>query len=178
MQLLEERFPAVAGGSAVAVFAAPRRRAARQLPAEPSRSALAQVAGSSTLRAVGDPFAADRVSADGRIAFAEITLDVPSTELGRHGAAAMAAALEPARAGGVTAELGGEAAFLNGKKASGAEGLGLLAALVILVSPSGRSSPPLVPIVLALVAVAVGLAASRCWPGPWTSPPPRRRSVR
>jgi RND superfamily putative drug exporter len=157
-QLLEKRFPAVAGGSAVAVFAAPQGEKLSSF--RPGvESALSQVARIEHVASVGDPFATDRISADGRVGYAEITLDVPSTELGRPGAAAMAKALHPARANGLTAELGGEAAMLNSKKSSGAEGIGILAALVILVIVFGTLVAALVPIVLALVAVAVGVSS-------------------
>jgi RND superfamily putative drug exporter len=157
-RLLEKRFPAVAGGSAVAVFAAPR---GEQLSSFRSgvESALSRVSDIEHVAKVSDPFATGRVSADGRVGYAEITLDVPSTELGRPGAAAMADALHPARADGLTAELGGEAATLNAKKSSGAEGIGVLAALVILVIVFGTLVAALVPIVLALVAVAVGVSS-------------------
>jgi RND superfamily putative drug exporter len=155
-RLLEERFPQAAGGSAVAVFAAPE---GEQLTTFRSgiESALSQVAAVEHVASVTDPFATGRVSDDGRIAFAEITLDVPSTEFGREAAATMTAALDPARAGGVSAELGGDAAFLNAPKASGYEAIGILAALVILVIAFGTVVAALVPIVLALAAVAVGL---------------------
>jgi RND superfamily putative drug exporter len=158
MQLLHDRFPQAAGGSAVAVFAAPPgQRVDAFRPGV--QSALAQVAAMTHVAKVSDPFATGRVSADGRIAYAQITLDVQSTELGRPAAAAMARALEPARESGLTAELGGEAAFLNGKKSSGAEGIGVLAALVILVVVFGTLVAAIVPILLALVAVAVGVAS-------------------
>ncbi len=155
--LLEERFPAVAGGSGVAVFAADP---GEQLTAHRAeiKASLAQVAGIEHVAAVTDPFETDRISADGRVGYAEISLDVPSTELGRPAAAEITEALEPARAGGVQAELGGDAAFLNAeKKSSPAEAVGLLAALVVLVVAFGTIVAALVPIVLALVAVAVGL---------------------
>ncbi len=108
---------------------------------------------------MSDPFETDRVSADGRIGYAEITLDVPSTEFGRDTAAEVVDALEPARAGGLTAEFGGDAAFLNAEeKSSGAEAVGLVAALVVLLVAFGTIVAALVPIALALVAVGVGLS--------------------
>jgi RND superfamily putative drug exporter len=157
-KLLEERFPRAAGGSAVAVFAAPE---GEQLTSFRSgvESALSRVAELEHVAGVSDPFATGRVSADGRVGFAEITLSVPSTELGLPGAAAMAKALDPARADGLTAELGGEAAVLNSEKSSGAEGIGVLAALVILVIVFGTLVAALVPIALALIAVAVGVSS-------------------
>jgi putative drug exporter of the RND superfamily len=157
MDLLEERFPEAAGGSAVAVFAAPEGQQVTSYRAG-VESALAQVAAIDHVAAVSDPFATGRVSADGRVAFAEIALDVPSTEFGRATAAEVGEDLAPARAGGVQAEFGGDAAFLNAeKKSSPAEAVGILAALVILLVAFGTVVAALVPIVLALVAVGVGL---------------------
>ena len=155
-KLLEERFPQAAGGTAVAVFAAPEGEELTSFRAG-VESAISRVAAIEHVATVSDPFAANRVSDDGRIAFAEIILDVPSTEFGREAAASMTEALDPARTSGVTAELGGDAAFLNAPKKTGYEAVGVLAALVILVIAFGTVVAALVPIVLALAAVAVGL---------------------
>jgi putative drug exporter of the RND superfamily len=156
IELLRERFPQVAGGTAVAVFAAPGGRSVTDARAGID-AALAQVRAIDHVSAVTDPFASQRVSADGRVAYAEITLDVPSTEFGRPAAAAVTQALEPARAAGVEAEFGGDAAFLNAvKKTSPAEAVGLLAALVILLVAFGTVVAALVPIGVAVVAVAIG----------------------
>jgi putative drug exporter of the RND superfamily len=157
MVLLEERFPEAAGGSAMAVFAAP---AGARL--EHYRStvdgAVARIAGVEHVATVADPFAAGSVSPDGRIGFALITFDQPSTELGPAPLAALADAMAPARAAGVAAEVGGDAAFINAEtETSGAEAAGLLAALVVLVVAFGTIVAALVPIALTLVAVAVGL---------------------
>jgi RND superfamily putative drug exporter len=156
MKVLEERFPGVSGGTAVVVFAAPE---GKQLTSYRSgvESALSRVAAVKHVATVSDPFAAGHVSADGRIGFADITLDLPSTQFGRPAAAEMTAGLAPARTGGLSAELGGDAAFLNAPKSSGSEAIGVLAALVILVIAFGTVVAALVPIVLALVAVAVSL---------------------
>jgi len=156
MDLLEDRFPEVAGGSAVAVFAAADGEQLDRYRADIT-SALSQVAEVEHVASVGDPFAADRVSEDGRIGFAEITLDVASTEFGRESAAAVVDALEPARDSGLTAEFGGDAAFLNAdEESSGAEVVGVLAALIVLLIAFGTVVAALVPITLALVSVAVG----------------------
>jgi putative drug exporter of the RND superfamily len=122
-------------------------------------SALSQVATVQHVATVSDPFETGRVSADGRVGFAEITLNVPSTEFGRDTAAELVNALAPARAGGVQAEFGGDAAFLNAEEeSSGAEVVGIVAALVVLLVAFGTVLAALVPIVLALVAVGVGLS--------------------
>ncbi len=158
IELLEERFPEAAGGTAVAVFAAPDGKKVDGFrPAV--ESALAQVASIEHVATVSDPFATGRVSDDGRVAFAEITLDVPSTEFGRDTAATLVDALKPARADGLRAEFGGDAAFLNAEEeSSGAEVVGIVAALVVLLVAFGTVVAALVPIALALVAVGVGLS--------------------
>jgi RND superfamily putative drug exporter len=68
-------------------------------------------------------------------------------------------ALDAARDDGLVAEVGGDAAFVNSEtKASGAEVVGLVAALIILVIAFGAAVAAVVPIVLALVAVGIGLS--------------------
>ena len=158
MDLLHERFPAVAGGTAVAVFAAPDGQHVTDFgPAV--ESALSRVGGVEHVAAVGDPFAAGHVSADGRIAYADITLDVPSTQFGRATAATLVQDLKTAQVDGLQAEFGGDAAFLNAaQEKSGSEVFGLVAALVVLLVAFGTVVAALVPVVLALVAVGVGLA--------------------
>jgi RND superfamily putative drug exporter len=157
MVLLEERFPEAAGGSAMVVFAAPAgERLERHRPAVDGT--VARIAGMEHVATVTDPFAAGTVSPDGRVGFAEIAFDRPSTDLGPAVLAALAGAMAPARAAGVAAELGGDAAFINAEtETSGAEAAGLLAALVVLVVAFGTVVAALVPIALTLVAVAAGL---------------------
>lgn len=73
---------------------------------------------------------------------------------------ALSDAIEPVRGDGVVAELGGDAVFINAETpTSGAEAAGLLSALVILVVAFGTIVAALVPIALALVAVAAGLGS-------------------
>jgi len=157
MELLQERFPEAAGGSAMAVFAAPEgERLVGHRPA--IDAAVARIAEVEHVATVADPFTAGTVSPDGRIGFAQIAFDRPSTELGPAPVAAIAEALAPARPAGVAAELGGDAAFINAEtETSGAEASGLLAALVVLVVAFGTIVAALVPIALTLVAVATGL---------------------
>jgi RND superfamily putative drug exporter len=157
MKLLEERFPDAAGGSAMAVFAAPKgERLERRRRAVDA--AVARISGVEHVARVADPFTAGTVSPDGRIGFAEVAFDLPSTELGPEPLTAITDAMEPAREAGVEAELGGDAAFINAEtETSGTEVAGLLAALVVLVVAFGTIVAALVPIALALAAVATGL---------------------
>jgi putative drug exporter of the RND superfamily len=157
MGLLDERFPKAAGGSAMAVFAAGEGdRLARHRPA--IEAALARIAKVEHVVAVADPFEAGTVSPDGRIGFAELSFDLPAADLGPAPFEALAGAVEPARAAGVTAELGGDAVFINAEEqTSGTEAVGILAALVVLVVAFGTVVAALIPIGLALVAVAAGV---------------------
>ncbi|GAA2010346.1 MMPL family transporter [Catenulispora yoronensis] len=157
--LLAERFPTASDGSAMAVFAAPEgQRLDRFRPAVDA--AVARIGTTAKVTKVSDPFASGTISPDGRIGFAEIVFDRPSRELGLGPITAIVKTLEPARTAGLTAELGGEAAYVNAAPpSSGTEAVGLLVALVVLVVAFGTVMAALVPIALALVAVAAGLAA-------------------
>jgi RND superfamily putative drug exporter len=157
MRLLGERFPEAAGGSAMAVFAVDdggtldSRRAVIE-------AAVARIAEVEHVVAVAEPFEAGTVSPDGRVGFAEVAFDLPAADLGPAPFQALADAIEPARAAGITAELGGDAVLINAQQeTSGTEAVGLLAALVVLVVAFGTVVAALVPMALALVAVAVGL---------------------
>ncbi len=157
MELLEERFPEAAGGSAMAVFAAPDGTTVAD-QRDAIGAALDEVRTGEHVAAVADPFDVGTVSADGTIAFAEITFDVPSTELGPEPPGAAFDALAPARDAGLQAEIGGDAAFVNSEaEPAAAEAVGLVVALVVLVVAFGTVVAALVPISLAMVAVASGL---------------------
>lgn len=156
-ELLEERFPEAAGGTALAVFAVPDgQRLDRHRPAV--EATIARIGQVPHVAAVADPFTAGTVSPDGRIGYAEIVFDVPPLDVGPEPLAAIADTLAPARDAGLTAELGGDTAFINAEtETSGAELAGIVAALVVLLVAFGTVVAALVPITLALVAVAAGL---------------------
>jgi len=66
----------------------------------------------------------------------------------------------PAKRRGLSVELGGDAVFVNAEgETSGAEAVGLLVALVVLVVAFGTIVAALVPITLALVAVGLGVGS-------------------
>ncbi|WP_395109741.1 MMPL family transporter [Actinomadura sp. SCN-SB] len=157
-ELLRERFPEASGGSAVAVFAVQEgQRVERHRPA--IQAALARMARKPHVKAVADPFTPGTVSPDGRVAYATLTFDRPSTELGWEPLEEVAGTLKPVRDAGAMAELGGEAAFINAKPVnSGTELVGVLAALVVLIVAFGTVAAALLPVALALVTVGAGVA--------------------
>jgi RND superfamily putative drug exporter len=160
MDLLEERFPDAAGGTAMAVFAAPEGQ--RLDSREPAvADALGRIADVAQVATVVDPFTAGTVSPDGRIGYAQISFDVSTMDVESATVTAIGEAMQPARDAGLAAELGGDAAFLNAESsASGAEGIGLLVALFVLIVAFGAVLAALVPIMLALAAVGVGLGVT------------------
>ncbi|MGB2570872.1 MMPL family transporter [Micromonospora citrea] len=159
MELLEERFPDASRGSAMAVFAVPTgQRLEHHRPAVDE--AVARIADRAHVIAVANPFTTGTVSPDGRIGYAVITFDMSAAEVDPQTLAAIVDAMGPARDAGVVAELGGDAAFINAEtQTSGAELAGLLAALVVLVVAFGTVVAALVPVLLAVVAVATGMGA-------------------
>ncbi|CAN5892014.1 MMPL family transporter [soil metagenome] len=157
MELLDERFPEAAGGTAMIVFAVDEDETldSRRAVIE---DALARAAKVDPVVAVADPFAAGAIAPDGRVGFAELTFGLPATDLGPAPFKALTDAIEPARTAGLTIELGGDAVFINADaETSGTEAVGLLVALVVLVVAFGTVVAALVPIGLAVVAVALGV---------------------
>ncbi|MDY7102434.1 MAG: MMPL family transporter [Actinomycetota bacterium] len=157
--LLTERFPSLAGGTATLVF-----RSGSTFTDEVERAAIeasiAEVRALDDVVAVSDPLADEAPrSPDGTIALAEVQYAVPSFEVGPDGAEDLEHALGPARDAGVQAEAGGDVPFSNAPtETGGAEVVGILAAIVILAVAFGSIVAMGVPIVLALVGLAVGMS--------------------
>ena len=99
------------------------------------------------VESVADPFAAGTISADGRIGYAELTLDVPEREMGKPAFAVLSEAVSGIEAPGLRVELGGDAVFLNAADESSAHmGIGLLVALLVLLVVFGTLVAAVVPI--------------------------------
>jgi RND superfamily putative drug exporter len=162
VDLLEQRFPARAGDSATVVLAVnggTLSGAASRAAVEQALEAAKQIPG---VKSVGDPFAADGgdVSADGRIAYADVQFSKPAFEV----PAASIDRLEHDVAAAVdgtpvTAEFTGSVILNSETPETGvSELLGLAAAMVILLVVFGSVVAMGLPILLALVSVGIGLA--------------------
>jgi RND superfamily putative drug exporter len=103
--------------------------------------------------AVQDPFSGDAVSRDGTIAYATVALDGTSGAVPRAAVERLIETAEAARGDGLEVELGGDAVRYVDAGGGGAESIGTLAALVILVFLFGSLLAASIPIVTALVAV-------------------------
>ena len=158
LDLLDEGFPEAAKGKVLVVFAAEDGETLESHRADVD-AVLTDVATLDHVASVSDPFAAGTVSADGRIGYAEMTLDAPQRELGKPAFTVLSNAVSGVEVPGLQVELGGDAVFLNAEDDTGHTGIGLLVALLVLVVVFGTLVAAVVPIGLAIVAVGAGIGA-------------------
>ncbi len=154
LDLLNEKFPGTGGTQAQIVFSVP----APETLANPQRrqaieATLAQLRKDPQVELVTDPFQAGTVSKNGRIAYATVAYPVP---VGNVTSAAKNALLDsggPAKAAGITVNFGGQVA--QASTTSDTESIGILVAFVILLIGFGSVYASLLPLVAAIVGVAV-----------------------
>lgn len=157
MQLLTDNFPEAAQGKALVVLATEDGSMLEAQQAE-VESVLADVANQDHVASVSDPFSSGTVSADGRIAYAEITLDVPEREMGKPAFTVLSDAVSSMGSDAVRVELGGDAVFLNSEdSSSGHVGVGLLVSLLVLLVVFGTIVAAVLPIAMSLIAVGAGI---------------------
>ncbi|ADB36054.1 MMPL domain protein [Kribbella flavida DSM 17836] len=124
-------------------------------PATKSRIAamLAEVRDQPHVAEVGDPFAEQgTVSADGRTAYANVTLD--GTDVDPEAVRGVITKAQEAATDGLVVELGGDPVRAAAESSGGAaEGAGILAALVILVFLFGSLLAASLPLLTAVFAV-------------------------
>jgi putative drug exporter of the RND superfamily len=161
--LLESEFAAEQGGVLFLVFAAPegeqldtpdRRAAIGEALARLKSREFSPTEDSAGLESVGDPFADETISDDGRIAYTEAQFDRPIYPKDREEVVAVQDAVrETVAPAGVTVEYSGEAEFPPVEQGT-EEALGLLAAIIILLVVFRTLVAAFVPIALAIVALA------------------------
>ena len=157
LDLLNENFPEANKGKALVVLASEDDQ---DLAGHKSDVAavLTQVMTAEHVASVADPFAAGTVSADGRIAYAELTLDVPERAMGKPAFAVLSEDVSGIDVPGVRVELGGDAVFLNAAGESSPDvAIGLLVALLVLLVVFGTVVAAVLPIALALTAVGASI---------------------
>ena len=161
--LIESEFAEEQGGVLNVVFAAPegerldtpQRKAAIQKAIARLRSPeFKPTKDKAGLESVGNPFSKDTFSDDGRIAYAEAQFDRIIYDKDRDAVLAVQHAVrETVERAGVTAEFNGDAEFPPIQQGT-QELLGLLAALVVLLVVFRTFVAMLIPIALAIAAVA------------------------
>ena len=161
--LIEAEFASEQGGVLNVVFAAP---AGERLDAPQYRAAVTKAISRiksaefkptedrAGLVSVGDPFDEATFSEDGRIAYAEAQFDQTIEEEDRDAVVAVQDAVrETVEPAGVTAEFNGDAEWPPVEQGT-SEILGLLAAILVLLVVFRTFSAMLIPIALAITAVA------------------------
>ncbi len=161
LDVLRAHAPAEAGTRVQIVIADPAGLADADTRAR-VQTMLAKVRGLPHVADVRDPYTTpDALSRDGTVGYASVTLDRQSTDVPTAAVQKLMDTAQAARGGGLRVELGGES-IVGAEKSGGgpAEGVGLLAALVILVLLFGSIMAASLPIVIAIFAVgtAMGLA--------------------
>ncbi len=156
-QLLAENFPEAAKGSALVVFEAADGTTLDDHRADLD-AVINDVAGLEHVESVTDPFAAGTISEDGRIGYAQLTLDVPEREMGKPAFTVLSDGVSGTDVSGLRVELGGDAVFLNAEeKPSSHTAIGLLVALLVLLVVFGTVVAAIIPIGLSIVAVGAGV---------------------
>ena len=166
--LLAERFPDTPADSASAtlVLVAPGE-GSLEAPANRAvvEAALATVAGSPQVSRVVPPSAGSSTSADGSTGFASVTYDVPSSEVTDASRAVLGEAVEQARDGGLIAEVRGSA-LKSPTSMSATELLGVAVAAVVLLMTFGSLVAAGLPLVTAIVGVAISFLGVWAVAGP------------
>lgn len=158
--LMEERFPGTAadGATAQVVFVAPD---GQKVTAGDTRRAVEDAVGSlgggPQVADVEDPFASEAVSEDGATAYATVTYKVEPSKVTDASRTAVDKAADQARAAGLTVETGGSAMDSGGEPGGTAEIVGLAAAAVVLLFTFGSLAAAGLPLLTAVVGVAVSL---------------------
>jgi RND superfamily putative drug exporter len=160
--LIESKFASEQGGVLNIVFAAPegerldtpeRKAAIEKAIALIQTDEFKPTADKAGIESVGDPFSADTFSDDGRIAYAEAQFDQTIEDKDRDSVVAVEDAVrETVASAGVTVEYNGEAEFPPLEQGT-SEGLGILAAIIILIIVFRTFVAMIIPIALALVAL-------------------------
>jgi RND superfamily putative drug exporter len=160
--LIESKFASEQGAVLNIVFAAPdgqrldtpeRKAAIEKAVALIQTGEFKPTADKAGIESVGDPFSPDTFSDNGRIAYTEAQFDQTIEDKDRDSVVAVEDAVRNTVApAGVTVEYNGEAEFPPLEQGT-SEGLGILAAIIILIIVFRTFVAMIIPIALALVAL-------------------------
>ncbi|MEV8625861.1 MMPL family transporter [Streptomyces sp. NPDC051079] len=159
--LLEERFPggSADGATARVVFEAPTGQTMKT-PANKAKveeTVAALKSGSDQVARVTDPYTAQAISQDGRIAYVSVSYKVSGMELTDETREALKEAGHAAQGQGLTVEIGGDA--LQSMPETGAgEIVGVVIAGIVLVITFGSLVAAGLPLLTAIIGVGIGVS--------------------
>jgi putative drug exporter of the RND superfamily len=153
LDLLDQKFPGTGGAQAQVVFSVPTPHTLT----DPSQrqaveATLAQLRALPQVVHVTDPFQSGTVSQDGRIAYAVVAYPVAVADVTSQSQAALLGSGGPAKAAGITVNLGGEVAQASTK--SNTEAVGIVIAFLVLLIAFGSVIAGFLPLVTAVAGVA------------------------
>lgn len=159
--LIDERFEGqkADGATARVVFKAPEgHRITEPALREAIGTAVEALASGAEVAQVTDPFKAKAVSADQTAAYAQVSYRVSAAELSEASRDELGDVVAEASRSGMTVESGG-ATQKGGKGSHAAEAIGLAVAAVVLLLTLGSLLAAGLPLVTALVGVAIGVCS-------------------
>ncbi|MET7507052.1 MMPL family transporter [Streptomyces albidoflavus] len=156
--LLKEKFPPAAGGVVRIVVAAPEgERITDPAPRKALDGVLDEAAHVEGVVNVFRPGEAGAVSSDGTIAYADVRFAEEAPEVPEEAKEELATAVEPLRDAGMQVELGGSAMLPQAEAGGPAELVGVAIAFVVLAVALGSLVAAGLPLLTALLGVAVGV---------------------
>ncbi|MFF8958892.1 MMPL family transporter [Streptomyces sp. NPDC014894] len=160
--VLEERFPGASADGATAriVFKAPDGQKMTD-PANKDRvnKTVAELTGGSDqVASVVDPYSAKAVSKDELTAYISVTYKVSTMELTDDTREALTKSGEKARDGGLTVEIGGDAAMAEVDPSS-SEMIGIAIAAIVLAITFGSLIAAGLPLLTAIIGVGIGISS-------------------
>ncbi len=154
LDLLNRQFPGAGGAQAQVVFSVPAPRAlASPSDRQAVEATLAELRKDPQVLAVTDPFDTGTISKNGRIAYAVVAYPVPVGQVTSAAKSALLHAGGPAEAAGISVNFGGQVA--QAKASTNTEFYGIVIAFIVLLLGFGSVVAGIVPLVAALVGVAV-----------------------
>jgi len=161
LDLLQSRFPSAAGDSAQVVLktAAPVASGADRADIEALATRLASLPDVASVVSPFSPGGAFQVSRDGHIAYLTVNFTTVSYRLPKSAVDAVVHTAQAAARPGITVALGG--APISGVVAASpgpAEGIGVTAAMVIMLVAFGSAVAMGLPILIAVLGLAIGIA--------------------
>ncbi|MEU6368144.1 MMPL family transporter [Streptomyces sp. NPDC046931] len=157
-QLLQQGFPGLGGDSDSVVWRTTDPGGVRSADVEQTMTrTLDRIGNLPGVASVTNPYEGShsgQISGDGRIAYATITFDEPSENIGKGEAKAVVDTAKAAETTGLKVELGGSAVALTQPKGGHlAEAVGVAVAAVVLFLAFGSLAASLLPIATALIGV-------------------------
>ncbi|MDT0473181.1 MMPL family transporter [Streptomyces sp. DSM 41014] len=157
--LLKEEFPQASGAVARVVFASPDDGGELTDPgyAKAVSAGLKKAAEISGVTAVTDPAQTHTVSASGTVAYADVTFDVPPSDLSEQARSEVRSAMDAAREAGLEVEFGGTAMAPRTEIGGIPEVIGVVIALIVLAVTLGSLIAAGLPLVTAVIGVGIGV---------------------